>query len=409
MNETLEARVDERTRQLAIATQIAESANRAKSTFLANMSHEIRTPMTAILGLAELLNLDGVTTRQAERLEKMNHAAKHLLSIIDDVLDLSKIEAGKLTLEETVVDMASIVASVLEITTDRARQKRITLSANCESIPGQLLGDPIRIRQALLNYVSNAIRFTETGSITVRVRCQETSVDHLLLRFEVQDTGIGIAANTVGRLFQSFEQADNSMTREYGGTGLGLAIVKQIARLMDGRAGVDSCEGTGSTFWFTARLRRRIETCAAVAGNSATVPDVAVAAVEERLRQENRILLVDDERINREVILAILETVGLKADCAANGQEAVELAGSLPYDLVLMDLQMPRMDGLEATRRIRGLPINAQVPILALTGNVSTDVKHRCLAAGMNDFIAKPFSIDLLLAVLGRWLLPPPD
>lgn len=409
MNETLEARVDERTRQLAIATQIAESANRAKSFFLANMSHEIRTPMTAILGLAELLNLDGVTTRQAERLKKMNHAARHLLGIIDDVLDLSKIEAGKLVLEEAACDVASIVDSVVEITTDRARQKQIALLTDCESIPGQLRGDPIRIRQALLNYVSNAIRFTERGSVTVRVRCQESSGDHLLLRFEVQDTGIGIAADTIGRLFQSFEQADNSMTREYGGTGLGLAIVKQIAQMMDGRAGVESCEGTGSTFWFTARLRRLIETSADLAGNSDTVPAVTVEAVEERMRQEKRILLVDDERINREVILAILETIGMKADCAANGEEAVELAGSLSYDLILMDLQMPRMDGLEATRRIRRLPINAQVPVLALTGNVSTDVKGLCLAAGMNDFIAKPFTVDVLLAVVDHWLLPGTD
>jgi CheY-like chemotaxis protein len=196
------------------------------------------------------------------------------------------------------------------------------------------------------------------------------------------------------------------MTREYGGTGLGLAIVKQIAQMMDGRAGVESCEGAGSTFWFSARLRRLIKTSADLAGNSDTVPAVTVEAVEERMRQEKRILLVDDERINREVILAILETIGLQADCAANGEEAVELAGSLSYDLILMDLQMPRMDGLEATRRIRSLPINAQVPILALTGNVSTDVRSLCLAAGMNDFIAKPFTIDVLLAVVDRWLLP---
>ena len=404
MNESLEAHVAERTRQLAIATQMARSANRAKSAFLANMSHEIRTPMTAILGFAELMKQDGLSTPQAERMDKLHSAAQHLLSLIDNVLDFSKIEAGKLVLEEVPCHVARIVTSVVEMSTDRARQKGLTLTSDCESLPGRLLGDPTRLRQALLNYVSNAIRFTPQGSIRVSVHRQQESKNHLMLRFEVRDTGIGIAASSLGRLFRHFEQADDSMTRKHGGTGLGLAIVKQIAERMGGSVGVDSTEGAGSTFWFTACLQKAPERAG---GDTAT----ATAGVDTGAQQappEGRILIVDDEPINREVMVAILENIGLLADCATNGATAVELAGRGAYALILMDLQMPIMDGFEATRRIRQQPKHAQVPILALTGNVVKEVQDRCRAAGMNDFIAKPFRMAALLEVVRRWLRPSP-
>ncbi|KFB75495.1 MULTISPECIES: PAS domain S-box protein [Candidatus Accumulibacter] len=401
LNESHEARVAERTRQLAITTQIARSASRAKSAFLANMSHEIRTPMTAILGLADLIKLDSPSPRQAERLDKLQGAAQHLLSLIDDVLDFSKIEAGKLVLEQVPCDVAGIVSSVVEMSTDRARQQGLTLSSDCESLPDPLLGDPTRLRQALLNYVSNAIRFTPQGSIRISVRRQEEQKDHLMLRFEVRDTGIGIAPSSLGRLFRHFEQADDSMTRVHGGTGLGLAIVKQIAEKMGGGVGVDSTEGIGSTFWFTACLRRAPER--AGGGTSASVDTAA-----QQAPAEGRILIVDDEPINREVIVSILGSRDLRADCAANGATAVELAGKGVYDLILMDLQMPIMDGFEATRRIRQQPKHAQVPILGLTGNVVKEVQDRCRAVGMNDFIAKPFRMAALLEVVTRWLRPSP-
>jgi nitrogen-specific signal transduction histidine kinase len=311
MNENLEASVAERTRQLAVATQMARSASQAKSTFLANMSHEIRTPMTAILGLAELMKLDSPSPRQAERLDKLHSAAQHLLSLIDDILDFSKIEAGKLVLEEVPCDVARIVAGVVDMSTDRARQKGLTLSSDCETLPSPLLGDPTRLRQALLNYVCNAIRFTPQGSIRISVRRQEESKaplpgkDSLMLRFEVRDTGIGIAASSLGRLFRHFEQADDSMTRVYGGTGLGLAIVKQIAERMGGSVGVDSIEGAGSTFWFTACLQKVPER----AGGDTATATAGVDTAAQQAPPQGRILIVDDEPINREVIVAILESM----------------------------------------------------------------------------------------------------
>ena len=401
--QSLEARVEERTRQLAIATQTAEAANRAKSAFLANMSHEIRTPMTAIVGMIELMKFDGATARQMARLKKMNDAAQHLLNILDDVLDLSRIEAGRLTLEEATVDVEGLVASVIDMTADRAANKHLQLTADCEPLPGRLIGDPTRIRQALLNYIGNAIKFTERGSISVRARCREEDSHSILVCFEVRDTGIGVPADAIERLFSKFEQADNSMTREYGGTGLGLAIVKQIADLMGGSAGVESSEGAGSTFWFTARLKKAIARKAI----STVAPGTTAGEAQERRHENRRILIVDDEVTNREVILAIVEAVGLLADCAASGHEAVELAGKTPYDLILMDLHMARMDGMEATRRIRRLPTGTRTPILALTGNVVSEIRQHCLNAGMNDFVAKPFSMDALLEVITYWLRSP--
>jgi two-component system sensor histidine kinase/response regulator len=400
MNASLEARVEERTRQLATATRTAEAANRAKSAFLANMSHEIRTPMTAILGMAELMKVEGVTVTQAKRLKRMHEAAQHLLSLIDNVLDLAKIEAGKLVLEEVDIDLQRIVASVLDMTADRARSKGLQLAADCPPLPGRLLGDATRIRQALLNYVGNAIKFTERGSISVGVHLQEDGSESVLVRLEVRDTGIGVPSAATGRLFEAFEQADNSMTRPYGGTGLGLTIVRQIARMMGGDAGVAANEGTGSTFWFTARLKKVNIRKA----NPPVAPGLKADATHQRRRQTRRILIVDDEPTNREVLVAILETAGLLVDCAANGDDAVELAGRTNYDLILMDLQMPGMDGFEATRRLRQLPGNAGAPVLALSGNVLSEVRERCRKAGMNDFIAKPFSMDALLEVVTRWL-----
>jgi PAS domain S-box-containing protein len=380
------------------AREMAESANAAKTAFLANMSHEIRTPMTAIVGMAELIGLEPMSPTQADRLVKLKKATSHLMDIINDILDLSKIEAGKVELEARPVDLPLVVDHVVAIVSGRAQEKNLVLQAACEDALPTLKGDAKRIQQALLNYVANAIKFTERGSVSVRVRLVEEGPTDALIRFEVRDTGVGIPEAVVGRLFRKFEQADNSTTRRYGGTGLGLAIVKQIAHLMGGEVGVDSVEGAGSTFWFTIRLKKSF-----ASQESAPVPALLPAPNEGRTtdgKGKVRILIVDDEPVNREVAGSIIETTGATIEHAADGNEAVERARSVKFDLILMDLHMPTMNGIEATRQIRLQPQNAVVPIIALTGDALAQTRAQCLAGGMNGVVTKPFSMNGLLAVV---------
>jgi len=374
----------------------ADAASQAKSDFLSNMSHEIRTPMNSIIGMAHLALKSVADVRQRDYLQKIYHSGQHLLGLINDILDFSKIEAGKLELEVLDFRLDTLLANIASQLGDAAALKGLTLQFDiAPELPQRWRGDPLRLEQVLLNLTSNAIKFSDNASIFVRVRQSEERGSHTMLRFEVQDRGIGMNQEEVAQLFRSFHQADPSTTRKYGGSGLGLVISKQLAELMGGKVGVYSQPGLGSTFWFTARL----EKCAQAS-------DDGIAEVEPEVLGVIRgasILLVEDNVFSQQVGCELLEDAGATVCVAGNGREALELLSRQRYDCVLMDVQMPEMDGFEATRRIRADPRLAGLLVIAMTANAGSEDRTRCLEAGMDEFVTKPIAPNLLFHLLAKW------
>jgi signal transduction histidine kinase len=401
----LEEIVSERTLALSIAKEAAESANRAKSTFLANMSHELRTPMNAIIGLTHLLARNNTDPRQRDKLAKITSSANHLLQLINDVLDLSKIDADRMTLEQTAFTFGNITTVLDNLLCDRAEAKGLRWIREIDPRLARLavIGDPLRLQQVLLNLAGNALKFTAHGSVTLSVQIARETEQDLDIRCTVRDTGVGIGAEALRRIFDPFEQADGSTTRQFGGTGLGLTICNRLVRLMGGTLEVVSTPGTGSTFSFSLRFP--------MAGRNGVPSERTVASAsdaERRLQtayRGTRLLLAEDDLMTQVMVQELLgETIGFSVDLARDGVQAVELARSNDYALVLMDIQMPAMDGIEATQRIRQIPDRARLPIIAMTANALAEERSRCLAAGMNDFISKPVDPELLFVTLLGWL-----
>ena len=408
LEQHLESLVRARTAELEEAKNAAEAASRAKSVFLANMSHEIRTPMNAILGLTHLLRRRSQDPLQQRQLDKVGDAGRHLLGIINSILDIAKIESGKLTLEHRDFALEELLDGVVNLVQERVREKALELRLERDpAVPASLRGDALRLKQVLLNLATNAVKFTERGQVAIGVQRLDGPSGLIWLRFQVEDTGIGLTDEQRERLFQPFEQADNSTTRRYGGTGLGLAISRHLIALMGGRIGVESRLGVGSRFWFELPLTPAAgEHPEPILGSEAVMRRQTTVGRLPPAHRGRRLLLVEDNAINQEVALALLHDMGLNVEVADNGRVAVEMARRTAYDLILMDIQMPVMNGLEAAQAIHALPGRRELPILAMTANAFEADRQDCLRAGLCDHIAKPVDPESLYAKLQRWLPP---
>ena len=389
------AALEAQARDLEEAGRRAEQANVAKAQFLATISHEIRTPMNGVLGATELLLDTPLDAAQRRLADTANQSAMALLALIDDVLDLSRIEASKLTLHTTTFDLRELVREAVDLMATTARDKPVTLSCTISrQLPDRLEGDPIRLRQVLINLLHNAVKFTDRGGVVLDVIVVAASADDVSLRFEVRDTGIGIAEDQFDSVFDAFTQVDSSSTRRHGGSGLGLAIVKELAGLMGGRVGVDSQVDEGSTFWFELSLKRGADTA------PMPLPAHPADAVPPA-----RILLAEDDAVNQLVVAAMLEKMGCRVDIVASGDAACSAAAQQHYDLIFMDCHMPVMDGFEATRRIRSEVESGgmRTPIIALTADALAGDRERCLESGMDDYMTKPVRAAQLAAAVQRW------
>ena len=382
--------------QLGEAERQAEQSNLTKSQFLSNMSHEIRTPMNSIVGLAHLLRGTQLDTNQTGYLSNIQSSTQHLLNIINDLLDFSKIEVGKLKLNALNFELHCVLDNVINQLTAKANEKGLELIINNEAEPiPTLYGDHLRLTQVLVNYVENAIKFTDKGKISLIIKTLEYNKSDRVIHFEIQDTGIGLTQKQTSELFQRFHQADPSSTRNYGGTGLSLAINKRVVELMGGQVGVESLLGKGSTFWFTVKMR--------VSKKSPLEKNIP-APTKNNTVQDSRILLVEDNKVNQMVAKALLENAGVQVFVANNGQEAIDMLLQDDFDCVFMDIQMPIMDGYEATKQIRAHPDLVNTPVIALTANARIEDKNLCLEAGMDDVLTKPIDPELLLATLNKWI-----
>jgi CheY-like chemotaxis protein len=411
--ELLEERIRQRTEELQATTLRAEAASKAKSEFLANMSHELRTPMNGVIGMVDLAMEGKLTTEQRERLQTAQQCAYSLLSLLNDILDLSKIEAGKMSLESIPFDLWAMVEDCVRSHMHAAARNRVDLNcAIANNVPRQVIGDPLRLRQILANLLSNAVKFTGNGSIDARLRATTLTPTELLLQIAVQDTGPGIDPAKLPYIFDKFTQADGSVSRKYGGTGLGLAITRKLAELYGGEINVESELGRGAIFTVNLKLGVAAQTGApdAIGANGsglngavgipASLPEPEAAPANAA-----RILVVEDNRVNQKVVTAVLRKRGFSIEIANDGREALSRLESDVFDLVLMDVQMPVLDGLEATRLIRQDPRWKTLPIIAMTAHAMNGDRERCLDAGMSGYISKPVHPSHLLQIIDEHLL----